>query len=720
MDEEYVGLEELEDGIVLVHLRGPKEVTTLSRKMLEALEQMVSALEKKSSTKAVVFLGSKKTGFMAGADLKELLEAWDEAEDEKALAKMAEEAVGQCQRIFDRIAALPCMTVAAIHGACLGGGYEFALACKARIAADAKGVSIGLPEVQLGLIPAAGGTQRLTRLIGMSPALDLILAGKRLNAKRALRKGLVDRVCPLRALQSEAVRFAKELVDGKAKLKREKKVGLGMRMMESIGWGRSFIEDKAIETVMEKTKGHYPAPIEAAHLIAFAGGGKSLSEGLKRERIAFGKLASGPIARHLIGVFFLMERGGKQSPISKDVAPYDVSRIGVIGAGFMGSGVAQLAAAKGYRVALKDRDAESLGRGMKTCAKLFHTLEKRGRLGPGGTRTAMANITPALKDRDLAPVDLVVEAVFEDLDLKTKVLTATEATVADDCVIATNTSGLPLGKLVPALKRPENFLGMHFFSPVHKMPLLEIIKTDKTSEKAIQTAVKVGQKMGKTCIVVGDGQGFFTTRVLGLYLSEAFRQMMNGASVEAIDQAMEKFGWPVGPFKLMDEVGIDIGLHVSEGLHQEFPERVPDPEPIRTLLKSGRKGRKSGKGFYTYATSKSKSEFDPAVYNVLKGRKTQYIDTKIAVDEIMAVLVNESVMCLQEGILESPEDGDTGMIFGLGFPPFLGGLFRWVDEIGAQGFVDTLNTLQDNGVGTGPCDLLVEKAKYGTKFYGEV
>lgn len=714
MDETFVGLEERDDGLLVVRLRGPGKVTTLSRGMLEALEDLTSRLEKLPTARGAVWIGDKPSGFMAGADLKELLAAWEEAADAAEKSRIAQEAVGRCQTIFNRIEGLPYPTVAAIHGACLGGGFELALACDARMACDDSKTSVGLPEVNLGLIPAAGGTQRLTRLVGMSNAMDLILAGKRLDATRAHKKGLVDRLAPGRALLSEALLLLEQLAAGKVDLKRKKRLALPMRVMEAVGWGRDVIENKAIEAVQAKTKGHYPAPVKAAELIAFAADGNDLEEGLRREREAFGELASGDVARHLIGVFFLMERGKNSSPVACDPGPY--ATVGVVGAGFMGSGVAQLAASKGHRVYLKDRDEKSLGRGMKTCGDLFRKMEKIGKLGGGGARVAMGRIRPSLAYRDLRGCDLVVEAVFEEASLKREVLTAVEAAVPDHCVIATNTSGIPLAEISSALRRPENFVGMHFFSPVHKMPLLEIVRAAETSEVALQTAVRAGQAWGKTVIVVRDGQGFFTTRVLGLYLVEAFRQMMEGAEIATVDRALERFGWPVGPFKLMDEVGIDVGVHVSTGLRGAFPDRVPEVGPLQGLVKAGRLGRKVGKGFYLY--DKSKGEVDRSVYRDLPGRRSTSSRDAIAItDQIMAVLVNEAVLCLQEGILASPEDGDTGMIMGLGFPPFRGGLFRWVDEVGPERFVKTLETLAGEGVGSGPCELLQKHAREGGRFY---
>lgn len=714
MENEYLSLTRRDDQVCVVELRGPGKVSTLGQGMLQALEGLADELEALDDCPGVVFVGSKPAGFLAGADLKEFLSSWA-GKTPAEVRKVTEEVIGRCQTVFNRIEDLRFPTVAAIHGAALGGGYELALACDARVAADAPSTVVGLPEVNLGLIPAAGGTQRLTRLIGMAGALKNILGGSRLNARRALKQGLVDRVVPPASLVAQSVALLGDLRAKKVKLKRNPRRGFAVRMMEAVGMGRDVIESRAMAEVQKKTRGHYPAPIEAGKLVAFAADRGDLTEGLRREREAIGELAAGKVATNLIEVFFMME-GGKNRPAPGGGEPREVQRVGVVGAGFMGAGVAQLAAAKGMKVYLKDRDDEGLGRGMKTCAGLFKKLEKIGKLGPGGVRAAMGRIQPVLEDADLAKSDLVVEAVFEDVELKQKVLSAVEAAVRDDAVIATNTSGIPLAEITPALEDPSRFVGMHFFSPVHKMPLLEVIRGAESSPEAVATVVKVGQRMGKSVVVVKDGPGFFTTRVLGIYLCEVFKALMDGGEVDALDKAFEEFGWPVGPFKLMDEVGIDVGAKVSKGLRKAFPDRVADPAALVALLDKGRRGRKAGKGFYKYGKDgASTGEVDPGVYKDLVGRKPGGgASPRKVVDQVMAVLVDECVRCLDEGVIETAHDGDTAMVLGLGFPPFRGGLFRWVDGEGPARFVELLKKSDRE-----PCARLVEMVDDDARFYDE-
>lgn len=707
MDPKYIQLEEAGDGVLVARLAGPGKVTTLSRAMVGALDALVAEVRRRPTARALVLAGTHPSGLMVGADLKEMLAGW-ESGDPTAVRQGMEEAVGHCQRVFDGLEGLGIPTVAALHGAVLGGGFELTLACQGRIAADDPTTSIGLPEVSLGLVPGAGGCQRLTRLVGMAAALELILGSKKLAARAALKKGLVHRLAPLPALVPEAVKMARELAEGRAKPGKGARRPLTLRILEAVGWGRDKIEERALSDVKKKTKGHYPAPVEAARLIAFAAEGGALSEGLRLEREALGRLASGPVARQLVRIFFLTEKAKGLKVEGGE--PRKLERLGVVGAGFMGSGVAQLAASKGLGVFLKDRDEASLAKGMKTCAGLFDKLAELGKLGPGGTRVAMAGIRPVVTDRELRTADLVVEAVFEDLDLKKRVLAAVEAELRPGAVLATNTSGIPLGLLAPALKRPEDLVGMHFFSPVHKMPLLELVRGAASSPAAVATAVKLGQRLGKTVVVVRDGPGFFTTRVLGLYLAEAFRQLMAGGELETIDRGLEEFGWPVGPFKLLDEVGIEVGAKVSKNLREAFPDRVPDAAPLLQLVAKGRLGKKAKKGFYDYQDRGAGA--DKGVYADL-GRPVPVPGAGSgAVDDVMAVLADECCRCLAEGVIAGPEDGDLALVMGLGFPPFRGGLFRWLDEGAAAACADRLEAM-----GRTPSERLVEAARKGRRLY---
>ncbi len=715
MAEPFLTLEPAGARLLVLRLGGPGKLSTLSRGMIDALAGALDEIEAAGPGTGLVVVGGKPSGFLAGADLKELASAWGGRSTAEVRA-MAESVCREVQDLYDRLEALPGPTVAAIHGACLGGGFELALAMKARVAADDPATSIGLPEVNLGLIPAAGGTQRLPRLIGMAGAMDAILGARRFSADEALKKGLVDRVVPPASLLPQAMRLAAGIADGSARLVRNPRRGFATRLLEAVGWGRDAIESKAVKEVQKKTRGHYPAPVLAARLIGFAADGGSPVEGLRREREAFGELASGKVAANLIRIFFLTE-GGKAGRSGKG---RQVTRMGVVGAGFMGSGVAQLAAAKGFQVRLTDRDDEGLAGGMRRCADLFRKLEERGRLGPGGVRAAMGQIVPVLEHRELARCQLVVEAVFEDVDLKRGILASVEQHLGPDAVLATNTSGIPLSRLTSALSRPENLVGMHFFSPVHKMPLLEVVAGEATSAEAVATAVETGRRMGKTVIVVRDGPGFFTTRVLGVYLAEAFRCLLEGNRFEAIDRALEEFGWPVGPFKLLDEVGIDVGAHVSRDLHLAFPDRVPSPEAIVAMVASGRKGRKAKRGFYRYDASGKSEGPDASVYAELPGWCADpEARASEAATRIMAVLADECVRCLEEGIVASPDEADTGLVLGLGFPPFRGGMFRWLDDEGGAQVLERLEALAARGgPARTPRPRLVEAVREGRRFHG--
>jgi len=468
--------------------------------------------------------------------------------------------------------------------------------------------------------------------------------------------------------------------------------------------------------VMKQTKGQYPAPLKALEVIE-KGLAKGFDAGIKAESEAFIELVQTDVAKNLINLFFMKTEIDKDPIVAKTVKPTEVTKLGVLGAGLMGAGIVQVAAFKGYNVRLKDRDAKGLGWGLNYCNELYQKQVKRRSMSSAEADIAMGRISGTTTYDGFERCELVVEAVFEDLELKRQILADIEALGNSELIFASNTSTIPIGEIAKNAKHPENVIGMHFFSPVHKMPLLEIIKTDKTSDRAIATTLKVGRDMGKTCIVVSDGPGFFTSRVIGAYINEAGWILQEGSSVEAIDKTMEKFGFPIGPLKLTDEVGIDVGVKAAKVLGEAFKHRLDQPTSLLVVADEGRKGRKNGKGFYLYGGEKK--GVDLSVYDKLPmGRDRNDLDTDLIRDRIWLAMLNECAFCLEEGIAASPRDIDIGVIFGLGFPPFRGGICRYADEVGIPKIVATLDRLSETyGKRLAPAQILVDMAKNNRKFY---
>ena len=533
----------IEDEVAWIHLDDPeKSVNTLSTHYFEWFEAQIDRLAGES-VRGLVLISDKPGYFIVGADIEEL-QAFAEPQAVRAM-------VMRGHRLVGRFAELPFPVVAAIDGVCLGGGLELAMACDLRVATDAPHTKLGLPEVQLGLFPGLGGTQRLPRLIGVPDALDMILTGKQVVAKKAKRLGLVDAVCHPLSLKAAALALVDFGKPGSAGYKGPSrgsiKGGMAKRaahLLARTPGARRLVYDKARETVLKKTGGHYPAPLKAIEVVK-EGIGLPLDEALKLEADGFADLVVTDVAKGLISIFFTKnEVDGRAAKLAKGARKVD--SIGVLGAGFMGSGVAQVLAHKGYEVMMKDRDHEALGRGMKHCSDLFGKLVKRRRYKPVQKKMAMSRILPRIDYRGFERVPIVIEAVFEDVEIKHQVIRETEAAGPDDLIFASNTSTIPITRLAEASQRPENMIGMHFFSPVHKMPLIEIIKTKKTSDEALATTVEIGRRMGKTIIVVNDGPGFFTSRVLGPFINEAMWCLSQGASVDQIDRALTGWGWPVG------------------------------------------------------------------------------------------------------------------------------------------------------------------------------
>jgi 3-hydroxyacyl-CoA dehydrogenase/enoyl-CoA hydratase/3-hydroxybutyryl-CoA epimerase len=686
-----------------------KKVNTLSTRFFGWFDEQIGRLEGERPA-ALVIASGKPDGFVAGADLEELLGSAD-----------SEAVIGLLQRghdLMERLAGLPFPTVAAIHGACLGGGLELALACRFRVATEHRKTKLGLPEVQLGLIPGLGGTQRLPRLIGVPAALDLILTGKQIDARKARKLGLVDDTCHPADLARAAARWARTK-PGKRALAGGFAGGITRRATDLIARtpvAERLIFDKARSGVLAKSGGHYPAPLVAVEVVR-EGLKLPLRRALDVEAGAFSELVVSETAKNLISIFFLKNAvEARAARIARGARP--IPRVGVLGAGFMGAGIAQVLSHKGVPVVLKDKDLPSLGRGVSFAAQEFRGLAKRRKLTEAESKLALGRIHGTVDYAALSRVDLVIEAVFEDVEVKHRVIREVEAVAPESLIFASNTSAIPIATLAAASRRPENVVGMHFFSPVAKMPLLEVIRHPKASEEAVATVVEAGRIMGKTVIVVNDGPGFFTSRVLGAMLNEAAWMLAEGADVDQVDQAMTRWGWPVGPFALLDEVGLDVARHAGEVVRQALGDRVEAPAIFAPMIADRRLGRKSKRGFYLYEEDrKGRRPVDPAVYALLGWQPRPFDDTEI-VERCWLQMLNETARCMEEGIITDPADVDLGVIFGFGFPPFRGGLLREADRHGLPWVVDRLETwAARHGRRLEPAGLLRDMAQRGASFH---
>ncbi len=692
-----------------------KPVNVLSEAPLREFNDILASFESDSTLAGIVITSGKKD-FILGADIEEITK-FKTADEASAGAR-------SMQAILTKLETLKVPSVAAISGMALGGGLELALACTWRIATDENSTKLALPEIQLGLIPGAGGTQRLPRLIGIQSALDMILTGKKVPAKKALKIGLVDQVVPPQLLREQSIRLAVQ--------KRKKSGGTGISLSKKWSsdlpkWategnplGRKLIYKKAKEMIDEKTKGFYPASYKALDAI-FDGFDATLAKGLEKEAEFFGHLALTRESKSLVHLYHAtnaLKKHRFKEAGDKKFGKKKAEHIGVIGAGFMGAGITTISVEKGYKVLISDPNKDSVGRCLKHISDYFGKKVTRKRMKPFEMAQKMALVSPGLNTTGFKNCDIIVEAVFEDLDLKQKILKATEANAGENFIFATNTSAIPITKIAAAAKNPGRVIGMHFFSPVEKMPLLEVIVTDSTEPWVTARTVEIGQDIGKQVIVVKDGPGFYTTRALSFFLNEASLMLMEGCPIESIDSALVEFGFPVGPITLIDEVGIDVGMHVLETIQAAFPERMSTPKGLLPVAESGRLGRKNNKGFYLYQDGK-KGRADNSVYQLLGITPTPgKLDQEEISDRCVLVFVNESIRCLEEGILASASDGDVGAVFGLGFPPFLGGPFKYVDHMGARVIIERLNGLSDKyGPRFKPSALLQKMADEGKRFF---
>ena len=700
-----------EDGIVHVVFDRPGDkVNLLTPAILREIAQLLDHLRGRADVRGLVFESAKPGVFLAGMDVEQIAAVED--------AYRASEAARFGQAVFQRIADLPVPTACAIAGTCLGGGTELALACTFRVAADDPRVRIGLPEVQLGIIPGFGGTQRLPRLVGLASALDLILTGRRLDAARAARIGLVDKVVPLPYLSREVVallRAAAEDPRGTLRSLRPRR-SLGAALLESVPLLRRILLIRARRTTAARVRAaDYPAPFRALDAVDAAFSTPS-GQGFDVEARLVGELVPTRTSKNLIWLF--KSQTALKKAVDSGAAPRKVRRIAVLGAGIMGGGISQIAADRDLPVRLKDIRYEALLSALSTAGGIWRERIRKGQIAPREVGQRMALIAPTLDDRGLALADLVVEAVVEDLAVKQKVLAAAEERIGERAVFASNTSSIPITEIAAKALRPERVVGLHFFNPVHRMPLVEVIAGQRSSPEAMATVHRFAVDLGKTPVIVRDSPGFLVNRVLMPYLNEAIRLLSDGVRIEVVDAAATSFGMPMGPFALLDQVGLDTAHHVAHVLHAAFGTRIgPTTPTLGSLIAAERLGAKNGRGFYVYRNGRRAGE-DGKVYALAHAPARRDLPVETLQERLVLAMVNEAALCLEEGVVREPRDVDVAMVLGTGFPAFRGRLLRHADDLGIAVVVDRLSRLADaQGERFRPARILREMVREQRKFY---
>lgn len=676
-------------------------VNILSIDVLQALEKQIDEIKTADNIDLLKITSAKEGVFIAGANISDIESLVDE-EDAYTLVRKG-------QQILSKISALPYPTLAIINGACLGGGLELALCCDYRLATENSKTKIGLPEVNLGILPGFGGTQRLRHLTGLSKALELVLGGKVLNGKKAEKLGIVDACVPLGYLEFKEKSFIQMILDSPEKILAKRKKGSLMdRYLPSI------VFSYARKNVMAKTKGKYPAAISIIDLFEKTEG-KEVEEGLEFEARAFSKLAVTDISKNLIGLFYASERLKKETGVNRKVNPIPINMMNVIGAGVMGAGIVFQFSKLDKLVRMKLRRYEQAGEAMKSVAKVYEGFIKRRRLSKEEVGQKLAHISYTTEFNGFKHCDLALEAIVENTQAKQELYEKLEEIMDEKAIIASNTSSLSISMLSENMQHPDRFVGMHFFNPVARMPLVEIIAGKKTSSKTIATVVALAKEAGKTPVVVGDCAGFLVNRILIPYINEAVRMFEEGADYERMDKTILDFGMPMGPFVLADEVGLDVGYKVAKVLEEAYGPRMKVSDILdRVYHQMNLLGKKSGKGFYIH--NGKKRQVNDAV-KALVFSKRQFDEQEI-LDRAMLIMVNEAAMCLEEGIIDNAQYLDMAMIMGTGFPPFRGGLLRYADSLGIDSVVITLKTLaKHHGQRFEPSKLLLDMAKNKETFY---
>ena len=700
---------EIEEGIATIWIDSQKDkMNIVSPSLIGDFENVFEEIETNEDIIGAILISAKKD-FIAGADIKSF--KGEKVGDFQPFSRKGHELL---QKIEDSKKPI----VSAIHGTCYGLGVELSLACNSRVCSNDSETKLALPEVKLGLLPGGGGTQRLPRLVGLQASLDMMLTGKNIFPSKAKRIGLVDEVVHQSKLHKAAKKIVLSIIKNNFQRKKVKK-SFTVKLLDGTSLGRSVVFSQARKTVLRLTKGNYPAPIEIIECVKI-GLQKGLNAGYEAEVIKFEELILSNVSSALRNLFFTTTEK-KKNPYKVDLK--NTQKIGVIGAGFMGEGITEVSINSGMDVLLKDLDDEMIHQARKNIWKNLNRKVKRRQMSKVSAKTTAQKAVGQLDYKGFNNIDVVVEAIVENMTVKKKLIKELESICKDDFIFASNTSSLPLTEMSEEAKKPENVVGMHYFSPVTKMPLLEIIKTNKTSEQAIATCYEIGKRQGKTCIVVNDAPGFYVNRILCPYLLEALILIEEGVRIEQIDKALKNLGMPVGPVALLDEVGIDVGVHVMSG---NMTDLIKDRDGIKLnysmpkMLEDGLSGRKSKKGFYNYVKKKGKvkkGKVNEGVYKYFDSPVAKKINDKEITERCILILLNEAVWALEEGIIENITDGDIGGVFGIGFLPWSGGPFSYMNQIGISNIVDKMKYYQNlYGNKFQPRPMLIKMVEKNEKF----
>ena len=698
-----------------------EKINKLSKNVLEELERAINVIDGNKAIRVLLISSHKKDIFIAGADINEIRSIVDE--------KDAHQKVSRGQDILNKLAKIEIPTIAVIKGACLGGGLELALACRYRVAVLNSKTQLGLPEVNLGIIPGFGGTQRLPALVGLEESLKIILSGKAIDGEKAFKIGLVDEAIHEEFLEESLSSFVTEIIKNGKKNKFLLKRNSNSRKRfytESLLMKKHLIFYFAQKDLWEKTKGHYLAQFFALEVVKKTYRKTYGNLGFKIELDAFCDLAVGDISKNLIEIYFTSEALKKDAGVDDFIAHKDIKNVALLGAGIMGGGIAWLFANYNFNVRIKDITQQAIALGYNQILKIFNQLQKIRKLNSNQVSLKMANVSAGLDYTNFDHSDLVIEAVVENIAVKKNILKEIEAQVPNDAIIASNTSSLSISEMAQALENPSRFVGMHFFNPVNKMPLVEVIYGEKTSNETVASIVKISKKLGKTPIVVKDVPGFLVNRILLTYLNESAYLLQDGFSIKKIDSEIERFGMPMGPFVLADVVGIDVGVKVAQSLENGYGSRMKVAEILQEIYTNHKNllGKKSNLGFYNYDKNNKITDQNFAIYEILDSIKDQIktpesnINDSEIIERCILTMINESAKCLEENVVKNARYLDMAMIMGAGFPAFRGGVLRYADKLGLQNIVKKLQNFEKKyGERFAVSKLLISMEQNNQKFY---